>query len=369
MKFTFLKKSLILAALAAVFSLQSCSDDPDPVEAYTPHTPEAGFYIVNEGGFNNSNTSISFYDRKTNTVTNNIFANRNVRPLGDQTQSMTIVGDTAYILVQNSNKIEVINATTAESITTITTGIFSPRYLAAVSKTKAYVSDWGADGVTGTVKVLDLSTLTITNSIDVGVGANQMVKSGNYMYVASMGSYGRTENEIDVIDTRTDIVTEHISTGENPNSVRIDNNGNLWVACSGVVAYNEDFTIDEENTIKGSISKITPDHHEAFRLYVDEATYGGVTGVTLSADGTQAYYLFNDAIYHMSTTATTLPTAAFKGPDSYYGLAIDTYDGTIIGCKAPSYSAAGTIELINPNGTVKNTFTVGIIPNGCAFFN
>src|SRR5215207_7008422 len=111
MKFTFIRKFVVLAALAAVFALQSCSDDPQPLAP-----GQAGFYIVNEGLFGHSTTSISYYDRASNTVTNDVFAITNGRILGDQSQSMTVIGDKGYIVVQNSKKIEVINANDFSSI-------------------------------------------------------------------------------------------------------------------------------------------------------------------------------------------------------------------------------------------------------------
>src|SRR5689334_7227456 len=123
MKYNFLKKFVVLAAVAAVFTFQSCSDDSEPVVK----RGEAGFFIVNEGAFQNSNTSISFYDRSTNTVANDVFALKNGHALGDQAQSMTVIDGKGYIVVQGSGKIEVIDANDYSSIATITKGIFSPR--------------------------------------------------------------------------------------------------------------------------------------------------------------------------------------------------------------------------------------------------
>lgn len=363
MKFTFIRKFAVLAALAAVFAIQSCSDDPEPLAP-----GQAGFYIVNEGAWRNNNTSISYYDRSSNTVTNDVFAIKNSRPLGDQSQSMTVIGDKGYIVVQNSKKIEVINANDFSSVTTITENIVSPRYLIAVSSTKAYISDWGTGGATGTIKVLDLSTNTIVKTIEaVGAGTNRMIKVGNLVYVANSGAWGVTENTVKVIDIATDAITDTIETGENPNSLQVDKDGNLWVAASGEVAYNGDNSINIEGSIKGSISKITAGE-EVFRKYVDDVTYSGVTSLSISVDGTQLYYLFNDAIYTMTTSAETLPVNMFKSPDHYYGLAIDPFDGSIIACKAPNFSSAGSIQIINPaTGSVEKSFTTGIAPNGCAF--
>ena len=360
MKFTFLKKFVVLAALAAVFSLQSCSDDPEPIKA-----GQAGFFVVNEGAWGNSNTSISFYDRQTGTFTNDVFAISNQRPLGDQSQSMTVIGDKGYIVVQNSKKIEVINTGDFTSIITITEGLSSPRYLLPVSATKAYISDWGADGVTGTVKVLDLTTNKITKTIDgVGVGSNRMAKIGGNVYVTNAGGYLAPDNKLTVINSDTDVIIDHVQIADNTNSLQVDKDANLWIASSGIVNYSEYPTIDEATSVAGSLTKYG---NSTLKLTASEAAEAGISNLVISNERTQLYYIYKGAIYTMSTSATALPTKPFKAADSYYGLAVDPYDGTIIACKAPNFSAAGSVEILDSNGNVKSTFAAGIGPNGCAF--
>jgi hypothetical protein len=366
MKFNFLKKYVALAALAAVFTLQSCSDDPEPVKP-----GEDGFFIVNEGTFNASNTSISFYDRSTNTVTNNVFAAVNGLPLGDQSQSMTVINGRGYVVVQGSQKIEVIDANTYASIATIAEGLSSPRYLIAVSSTKAYISDWG-DGSNGTIKVLDLTTNKITKTIEhVGMGTNKLLKVGSTVYAANAGStLGDDDNTVTMIDTNTDTITgDPLEVAENPNSLQVDKDANLWVATVGDVVYLPDYSdIDYDASTPGSLVKINANKSVApLKLYVDDVTYTGVSHLSISTDASRLYYIYKDAIYSMSTSATTLPTTPFKAADHYYGLAVDPFDGNIIACKAPNFSSAGSVEIIDANGTVKGSFATGIAPNGVAF--
>ncbi len=350
----------VFIIVTAIF-FQSCKDDPKP----TMQQGDAGFFVVNEGGFGNSNTSISFYDRKANAVTNNVFTAKNNRPLGDQTQSMTVFGNNGYIVVQNSKKVEVIDATDFSSLATITDGITSPRYFIGISTTKAYLSDWGVDGLTGTVKVIDLTTNKVTKTIATGVGSNKMLKVGSLIYVANAGGYGK-DNTVKIIDTTTDAVIGSITTGDNPNSLQLDKDGNIWVVAGGALAYNVDYSVDEANSTKGSISKINASNKEALRLTVDKVTLDSPSNLNISPDGKTLYYIYNGAIYLMLTTATTLPTSAFK-IKNYYGLAIDPTNGDVIGCQAPNFSSAGNIDVYDATGNLKKSFTVGIAPSGCAF--
>lgn len=361
MKSNFIKKYVVLAAVSAMVFFQSCQKDPEPVVKIG----EEGFFVVNEGGFGNSNTSISFFDRKTIEITNNVFVAKNGRPLGDQAQSMTVFEGKGYIVVQNSSKVEVINVDDFSSVATISENVPSPRYFLGISATKAYVSDWGADGVTGTVKVIDLSTNKVTKTIATGKGANRMLKVGNLVYVANAGGFD-TDNTVKLIDSGTDAVIGSITTGDNPNSLQKDIEGNIWVASDGNEVYKADFSIDEAKSTKGSISKITSANTEAKRFTVDKITFSGPANLGISPDGTQLYYTFNGAVYSMSTSASTLPVSPFKAK-SYYGLAVDPFNGNVIGCSAVNFSSAGSIDVYDATGTLLNAFTVGIAPNGCAF--
>jgi YVTN family beta-propeller protein len=356
--FNFIKSLGVLVVLAAMIFIQACSDDPNPIKP-----GESGFFIVNEGAWGNSNTSLSYYDRKTDVVTNDLIFNIN-HPLGDQSQSMTVFEGKGYIVVQNSSKVEVINVNTFTWLTTISEGLPSPRYFLSVSSTKAYVSDWGADGLTGTVKVIDLSTYRVTKTIPTGSGANQMVKVGNQVYVTNSGGYGK-DNTVKVIDTNSDAVVATITTGDNPNSIQVDNDGNIWVASSGATVYNDDWSVDEENSTKGSISKINSSNTEVLRLSVDNI-FSSPKNLNISTDGTILYYLYDGGIYSLSTSATSLPTTAFK-EKSYYGLAVDPFNDNVMGCYAPNFSSAGSIDVYDEAGTLLGTKTVGIGPNGFAF--
>ncbi|HWA33734.1 MAG TPA: DUF5074 domain-containing protein [Cyclobacteriaceae bacterium] len=354
MKLDFFKQWPLAILMIAGLFIQSCSNDPAP----TVKTGETGFFIVNEGLFGSGNASVSFYDRKADAVSNNIFSVKNGRPLGDQAQSMTVFENKGYIVVQNSAKVEVINADDFTSVATISADLPNPRYFIGISSTKGYISDWGADGVTGTVKVVDLSNYKVTKTIATGKGANQMLKVNNLVYVTNSGGFDN-DKTVKVIDSGTDAITATITIGDNPNSIQRDKDGNIWVASSGGI-------LNYMPSTRGTLSKLSSTNAEIMRLTVDKLTFGSISNLGISPDGATLYYLFDGNIFSMSTAATTLPATPFKA-GSYYGLAIDPFNGYIIGCIAPSFSAAGNIDVMAPDGNLVKNYTVGIAPNGCAF--
>lgn len=353
----FVLRSLLVGIL---FVFAAC--DPDSgVE--TPVGAD-GFFVVNEGGFGNGNSSLSFYDRKTDVLTNNVFASKNGRPLGDQAQSMAVFEGKGYIVVQNSGKVEVIDAADFSSVKTITEGLESPRYFIGVSSTKGYVSDWGADGVTGMIKVINLENLTVTKTVAIGKGPNRFLKKDNFVYVTNAGGFAK-DNTVKVLDINTDAVVKTITVGDNPNSLQVDRDGNIWVASGGQLEYNSDWTINETKSSKASLSKIANDA-EVLRLTFSKVTYDGLGQLAISPEGDRLYYNFDGAVYAMATTATALPANSFINV-SYYGLAVDPFNGNVIGGLAPNFSSAGKADIYDNTGKLLKSFVVGIAPNSCAF--
>jgi len=357
----FFKLSFWVILIVTTLFIVSCDDDS--VDPQQPPVGTDGYFIVNEGGFGNGNASLSFYSRETGTVTNDIFYHANDElPLGDQAQSMTIDDTLGYVVVQNSGKIEVIDINTFVLVATIDEEITSPRYFVGFSDTKGYVSDW-EDGFSSTVKVIDLSTHMVTKTIPTGSGTNKMMVHGNKLYAVNAGGFGN-DNTLVIINTTTDEIEETIELGDNPNSLQADANGNIWVLCSGLTAYDENWNVDLDNSTKGSLIKLDNDGEPLLNLPVSE--FSSPSDLEISPDGQKLYYLYNGGVYTVSISDTELPDTAIID-SSFYGLAIDPIDGTIIGCEAPSFSSAGNIKIYSVAGTLAATHAVGIAPNGCTF--
>ncbi|NQZ77830.1 MAG: hypothetical protein HRT61_17260 [Ekhidna sp.] len=328
----------------------------------------SGFYVVNEGGFGNGNTSISFYDRETEEMINDLFITANGTPLGDQAQSISIHNGSAYIAVQNSGKLEVVNLDDFTSIATIDDAIESPRYFVGVSDTKGYVSDWGSDGVSGTVRVIDLTTNSVSSTINIGrQGPNRMLLIGNELFVANNGGFGRDSN-ITVIDTTTDQVTRTIQVADNPDGMVVDSNGDIWVACRGHVDFDPNtFEVIPETSTPAAIVKINTAGAILSRLDYTDVGFGfSASNININAAGNEIYYLYSSNAYKLSTSSSTLPANSFL-PDFYYGLSVDPKTDDVIAFEAPSFSSSGNAYFYDVNGELQKTLVVGIGPNGATF--
>lgn len=223
-----MKKVLYVVALSAI--LFSCKKDEETQEP-TPSNPDTGYthgvFAVNEGGFGLNNGGIT-YISSNGDVTEDLFFNVNGVGLGDIVQSFTVIGDKGYAVVNNSQKVEVFDMKTFQSTATIS-GLSYPRYIINVGNSKAYISNGSS---AGEVKIVDLTTNTVTGTIAVGNGPEKMVSNGTHVFVCNSGGWD-LDNSISVIEISSNTVVETIAVGDRPMDVALDGAGNVWVMCSG----------------------------------------------------------------------------------------------------------------------------------------
>ncbi|AHJ99235.1 DUF5074 domain-containing protein [Hymenobacter swuensis] len=357
--FTGLPGRLLLGSAAAL-SLLACDPDNEPEPTEQPIVTSTVF-VVNEGNFLRSNADISLFSKASSSVTNKaLFNSANGRTLGDVAQSMAVQDSLGYIVVNNSNKLEVVSLAKFRSKATIT-GLKLPRYFAAASSAKGYVTETVSyNGGNGRVSVLDLKTNTISKSVEVGVQPEKLLVAGSRLYVTNSGG-----NTVTVINTATDAVEGTITVGDSPNSLALDRDGKVWVLSGGKVAYNPDYSVDYSRTTKGSLAVITPGQLTATQREVDSNT-SSPSKLTINGAKNQLYYTYRRGVYTLGIGDAALPTTPLIRR-SFYGLGIDPQDNTIYG-GIGSFTAADKVIRYRSTGVAIDSFTVGIGPNGFVFY-
>ena len=319
-----------------------------------------GVFIVNEGAFGQSNGDVSFMSNNGfKEIT--LFSTANNRPLGDVVQSMCIIGDKAYLVANNSQKIEVVSMTSFKSVGVIT-GLSSPRFITQINNTTAYVSDW----ISNSVKIIDLNTNQVIGSINAGNGPEQMINLNSKVYVTNVGGFGK-DSTVTVIDAGTNTVQTTIQVGINPNSVIVDNTGMVWVLCGG--SLGDDFTPNTADDIGGKLVKINPVSNTIVQSY-DFAQGKHPLKLTTNFSKTTLYYLHGSSAYtgdvrRMSVNASVLPSTAIVNRE-FYGLGIHPGNENIHG-SIGSFSANSHALRYSINGTLIDSMQVGIGPNGFVF--
>lgn len=319
-----------------------------------------GVFTINEGVFGQTSGTITHYNRGDQQTKTKIFKQVNERDLGDVVQSMYFHEDLAYIVVNNSNKIEVVDAHTFEEKAQIL-NLRLPRYFLPISSTKAYVTEWGTDGLTGTIAVLNLETNTIVNRIPVGKGPEQMVWTNGKVYITHLGGFG-TNNEVTIMDSASDQVEKVIPVLDKPSSCVQDVDGNLWVACSGKVAYLTYPTIDVANSTESGLIKIDP----TTQTVISTESFGkgnAVGNLIIDATKTTLYYTRSAKVWRY-TIGTGVEEALFSG--SFYGLGFDLKTNYIYAATSSGVNPA-TIQRYQTDGTLVDSYTAGVFANGFAF--
>ncbi len=349
---------LILISLAGSLFFTSCMKTPTPPE-------DTGFlhgaYIVNEGAYNHNNGSVSYLDLDSSYIINNLFLGVNGRPLGDVVQSFTVAGDKGLIVVNHSAKVEVIDLKTFVSLGTIT-GCDYPRYALYLGNDKAYLTN-GA--FAGKVYVLDLQNLTITDSITVGNGPETMLRTEDFVYVANSGGWS-VDSTVSVIDVTKNEVVKTIPTGDNPVAMTLDHNGNIWVLCKGKVVYDQNWNVVAETDSK--LERISPSSQAVEESYVIGQKGDYFSPVRLTADNTGEviYFIEHDGIYAMDAGAGEIPATPLV-TGSFYGLGTDPLHGLLYALEAGDFTGPGLLKRYQPDGSLMDTVSVGIAPNGIVF--
>ncbi|MGD9900588.1 MAG: YncE family protein [Calditrichaceae bacterium] len=346
----------MLILFSAAFSLFiGCEDDPTAPDTSTTVPRPSGAFIINEGNFGHSNGSLSFYSFEENTITNNIFKNINGRDLGDVVFSMTIIDSLGYIVVNNSDKIEVISTKTWKSkgVINLPAGS-SPRYLTSGKDGSALVTNLYANSVS----IIDLSNLHLTGSIPVGLNPEGIAISGNKAYVANSG-FG-SDNTVSVIDIDSQSVIKSIKVGDYPTVIETDIQGNLQVMCSGD---NGDWSDPNDDT-NGSIYVIDP----VSDIVIDSLIIQGHPSRLSVEGGETAFYLdgfFGNVMFYPAENRISDPQIFVPG--LYYGIRYEPRAQQLFVLDALDFVQNGLLKIYDKNGSRLNEFEVGIGPGSLTF--
>ncbi|OUV69704.1 MAG: hypothetical protein CBC83_09825 [Flavobacteriales bacterium TMED123] len=316
-------------------------------------------YITNEGNFGTGNGSLSIFNKINNSVTNNAFSSNNSGALlGDVVQSMEYFNNKGYICINNSSRIEIIDG---NSNYVATISVSSPRYIKQVDANKAYVTDWGINGV----QVIDLTTNSVTSTIACGTGPEGLTVSNGFAYICNVGGWG-LDSTVTVINTTTDVVETTLIVGDKPNSSVVDVNGNVWVLTGGYTEYDSLWNVVSETP--GVLAMINTTTNTVDASYTFPIGNHPVD-LVINGAGDRLYYSdgsWSKAVYEFGITDTALASTPLINK-SFYGLGYDPFSNEIYGSDAIDFVQDGWVFRYTSTGSVVDSFKVGIIPGSFTF--
>lgn len=372
-----------LALVAAM--LFSCKPDPIP----TPVDPSdsvsvnlKGVFVLNEGVYQFSDGSLTFYDPEADTAANNLFFKANGVPIGDVPQSLAMADEQLYIVVNNSNHIYKVDANTLKydlSATFKLTGFYSPREMYIVAPDKAYVTDLiGTD-----LWIVNPKEMTHTGTVAMGKTTEKMVQVGNELYVSNWSNYylpSMEKNSVQVVDLNNDVKVAEITVGKEPNTMVVDKNNHVWVLCEGAT-----WQADGE---KPTLWEIDPLLKTAHCRYTFDDVVDALTGdvirfaaSNMKADPTGSFFYIivshvdedgeaSDSEVRRFDMQTLQFSETFRissEGDTFYNMAVEPVTGEIYVSRIGNPTANGRVYRYTSDGLLLSSFEAGIFPSAMLF--
>lgn len=335
----------ILSGILLILLAASCKKKDDPP---VPASYENGVFLLNEGNFQGGNASLDFLHHAGDSVSRRIFRSKHDRPLGDVAQSMEVRDGKAWIVVNNSGKIEVLDLPSLEVHCTVQ-GMTSPRYLRFISPDKAYVSDL----YSRTIHILNPATCSLSGSIPTGGWTEELIFTEGQVFVAQTGT-----DKVLVIDPNTDQITDSIPVGREPNSLVADASGLIWVLCSGGLG-----------EVNASLHTLDPISLQTNLIHTFAFINDSPERLRIDPAGERLYWVQEGRIMKLDIAQSQSPPEIFAGGrrGRFYGLDIDPVSREVYIGDALDFVREGLLYRFLPDGSLRDSFQVGTIPGNFAF--
>lgn len=378
------KKLLIIPAAALTLALTGCKDD-DPVlpadytelpEAVISSSPYKGLYVVNEGNMGSNKCTLDYLDFTNGIFARNIFPERNpgeTLELGDSGNDLLIRDGRMYIAVSGSNKLEVLNANTAQKIGQV--DIPNCRYIEYADGNiyvTSYTGGFQIDPTQkrGTLYRIDASTLTITAHFSMVYWPEEMAVVGDKLYVATSGSAVEgdyPDNSVMEIDLATFTVSREIPVGTNLHHIKADDAGHLWVSGRGDYGARPsrlyrlsqtDGKYSLDKTVDVACSNFTIDGNIIY-LYASEWSY--------ETNSSVISYSKVDASTASVMSGSFIASSEISKIATPYAILVNPYTKDIYLTDAKNYVSSGALHCIGQDGKIKWSVNTGDIPGHMAF--
>ena len=370
--------------LALIFS--SCRDEHLIVYAEKEDTGQetvvsdiVGMYVLCEGNMGSNKCTLDFLDLSGNTPTvhywRNIYAERNpsvVKELGDVGNDIKIYGSRMWIVVNCSDKVEVVRADNCQRIGQVDIPncrnvVFDGPY--------AYVSSFvgpvnlDVEAQIGMVYQVDTLTLQVTQAVEVGYQPEEMAVIDGKLYVANSGGYIAPiyDHTVSVVDLQTFKEERKIDVGVNLHRCRADKYGQLWVTSRGNYINRKAtmYWLEPRGTtyeVIGSLPYAVSD----MCIVGDSLYYFGSEWSETEQRNTISYGIINVRTHELVTNklSNAPEVAAMRMP---YGIIVNPQERDFYLMDAKNYVSSGELLHFLPDGTFDWKVSTGDIPGHAEF--
>ncbi|MFV0483673.1 MAG: YncE family protein [Bacteroidales bacterium] len=376
-------KNRFYLVIVTMLALMACRTDDPIISSEKDELPSqevatiTGFYLLNEANMSSNKSSLDIYDYATGVYSRNVYGEANpdaTLGLGDVGNDLAIYGSQLWVVVNASNKVEVLDVASAKRKTVI--DIKNCRYV-VFDKGFAYVSAYdGSIGIeaggnttpNGVVAKIDTATYEIVNTVRVGRQPEQMAIVDDKLYVANSGGYSppNYERTVSVVDLNTFTKTKDIDVAINLHQLSADSDGNLYVSSRG-----DYFNISSNLYLVDTKKDVVVD---SFGIACAVLCIDGDTAYAVGSEFSYTTYEWN-ITYNMINTKTRKVLEGSFIPDEIsdnivkpYGVAVDPISKYIYITDAVDYVSPGWLWCYDQkNEIVKFKHKTGDIPSRIAF--
>lgn len=371
-----IKKQFIyyLLSLIVIF-ISSCRDEVEVFEPQiiTTTIPEysdiKGFYLLNEGNMGSNKSTLDYFDYETGEYSRNIFgfANPNVpKELGDVGNDLKIYGSKLYAVINCSNKIEVMDATTAKRLGQI--DIPNCRYI-RFHEGYAYVTSYAGPvelnptyEQRGYVAKVDTATFEVIDMCLVGFQPDELDIINDKIYVANSGGYmfPNYESTVSVIDINNFEEINRIEVARNLHRVRADKYGNVWVTSRGDY-YGQESKLYWINTDTDTLGDSLDIAVSNFHLDGDSLYLYSVEWSYIKMDNVITFGIV-DVAEKKIVTENFITDGTDEKIEIPYGIFVNPFSKEIYVTDAKNYVSPGTLYCFDKDGKQKWNVRTGDIP-------
>jgi hypothetical protein len=334
-----MKKILPLILCCLIFCACRKDSPPKPEPEKEHHITGASgrLLILNEGNFMMGNASLSMYRASDGSIHEDVYFEANQHHLGDVGQSMNLVGNQLWMVVNNSGCIAIVDTATFVEKQRIN-GLQSPRYMLQVGN-KLWVSDlYGRK-----ISLIDPQSSSITGHIPFRGWSEEMIAGKKGIWVCAP-----EQTYIYLISPSLNIITDSIEVGRNCSWIEEEPDGSIIGISAGKAPGKPCFfRIDKEGVLT-----------EKFELpFAPEVVHD------LETIAGRRFFLAPEGLFEIRGHEVNLVLSA-SGRNFYSMTYLEKW-GLLAITDAGDYVSKGKVLLLDPNTgepELRHSLNAGIIP-------
>ena len=310
-------------------------------------------YISNEGAWPN-NGSVSKVDLSNGVITEFLYedANQSVSP-GAGIQSVAHNSSNGYVVSTGSGggNLHIVDLATFKNKASLS---FSyPRYIEFNGNSAYLTNGSGA----GTVYKISTTSNTVSDSVSVGNGPENLLITDDEIIVANSGGWS-LDSTISFINLGTFKVDTIINVGFKPNDLVEDKNGNIWVSCSGLSSW------DVNGPTAPMLYEINPTTKSVVNSYTVGDSDESISRIAINnVKDVIYYYGASGGIFSFNIDGSSLNNSAIINGD-FYGVEVDPSTDNILAFDAKGFTADGEMSVYSSEGNLITSYSVGVGANG-----